>query len=331
MKDKELGKLHEALQKITKHYGKDVVVDMTPEDYEDLRSVSTGSIALDTKLRIGGFPEGRIIEIFGPESSGKSTLGYHTLKNVQAKGGRVAIIDMEYTFTREYGEMLGMNVDEILLFHPDCGEEALEITENLVSSGEVRCIMIDSVAALVPKAEIEGEMGDSKMGLQARLMSQALRKLTAKASKNNCMLIFINQTRQKIGVVYGNPETTAGGTALKFYASVRIRMSRKEVIKDGGDIAGYKCELIIIKSKVGPAGSKVSFDMLYGEGISRIGEIIDLSMELGLIYNKGPWYYYDGTQIGQGKDAVKNMLEDNPELEKELTDKIMSALQTKIL
>lgn len=293
---------------------------------EKVESISTGSIGLDYALGVGGLPKGRIVEIFGPESSGKTTLALHVIAEAQKQGGIAAFIDAEHAFDRFYAKKLGVDIDDLLVSQPDNGEQALEIAENLIRSGAIDVIVIDSVAALTPKSEIEGEMGDSKMGLQARLMSQAMRKLTASISKTGAVCIFINQLREKIGVMFGNPETTTGGNALKFYSSVRIDIRKVSQIKDGENILGNRVKVKVVKNKVAPPFKKAEFDILYGEGISLIGEIIDLGVEMNVIKKSGSWFSYNETKLGQGRDALKRLLEENPELCDELHDKIMEAL-----
>jgi recombination protein RecA len=293
---------------------------------DNIEVISTGSIGLNTALGVGGFPKGRVIEIYGPESSGKTTLAIHAIAEAQKKGGIAAFIDAEHAFDRFYAEKLGVNIAELLVSQPDNGEQALEIADNLIRSGAIDIIVIDSVAALTPKSEIDGEMGDSKMGLQARLMSQALRKLTATISKTGCCCVFINQLREKIGIMFGNPETTTGGNALKFYSSVRIDIRRSSQIKDGDIAAGNRVKVKVVKNKVAPPFRSVEFDIMFGEGISKAGEIIDIGVEKGIIKKAGSWFSYEETKLGQGRDAVKQTLADNPELATELENKIMSVL-----
>jgi recombination protein RecA len=288
----------------------------------DVPSISTGSISLDMALGVGGFPRGRVIEIYGPESSGKTTLAIHAVAEAQKKGGIAAIIDAEHAFDRFYAEKLGVDVENLLISQPDNGEQALEITDHLIRSGAIDVIVIDSVAALTPKAEIEGEMGDSRMGLQARLMSQALRKLTANINRTNTCCIFINQLREKIGVMFGNPETTTGGNALKFYATVRIDIRKIGQIKEGDDVSGNRTRVKIVKNKLAPPFKKAEFDIVYGEGISKVGEIVDLSVEQNIVKKSGSWFSYGETKLGQGREAVKQLLKDNPELADELENKI---------
>ena len=293
---------------------------------DKVESISTGSLGLDYALGIGGLPKGRIVEIFGPESSGKTTLALHVIAESQKQGGIAAFIDAEHAFDRFYAKKLGVDVENLLISQPDCGEQALEIAENLIRSGAIDVIVVDSVAALTPKSEIEGEMGDSKMGLQARLMSQAMRKLTATISKTGCVCIFINQLREKLGVMFGNPETTTGGNALKFYSSVRLDIRKVSQIKDGENIHGNRVKVKVVKNKVAPPFKKAEFDILYGEGISLTGEIIDLGVEMGVIKKSGSWFSYNETKLGQGRDALKRLLDENPELCEELYAKIMDAL-----
>jgi recombination protein RecA len=314
------------LEKIEKSYGKGTIMRMGDDAVEDIPFIPSGSISLDIAMGIGGYPRGRVIEIYGPESSGKTTLALHAIAESQKEGGIAAFIDAEHAFDRFYSEKLGVDVENLLVSQPDNGEQALEITDHLIRSGAIDIIVIDSVAALTPKAEIEGEMGDSKMGLQARLMSQALRKLTSNISKTRTCVIFINQLREKIGVMFGNPETTTGGNALKFYASVRIDVRKVGQLKDGEEMIGSRTRAKIVKNKVAPPFKKAEFDLLYGEGISRIGEVIDLGVELNIIKKSGSWFSYGETKIGQGRDSVKALLADNPELTEEVTLKIKEAL-----
>jgi len=326
--DKEkLKALEITIGKIEKDYGKGTIMKLGDQAVENIQVVSTGSIGLDSALGIGGLPRGRVIEIYGPEASGKTTLAIHAIAEAQKNGGIAAIIDAEHTFDRNYAEKLGVDVENLLISQPDNGEQALEIADNLIRSGALDIIVIDSVAALTPKAEIEGEMGDSKMGLQARLMSQALRKLTANISKTNTSCIFINQLREKIGVMFGNPETTTGGNALKFYASVRLDIRRTNQIKDGEEIIGNRTRVKIVKNKLAPPFKKADFDILYGEGISQLGEIVDLGTDFNIIKKSGSWFSYGETKIGQGRDAVKQILKDNPELYDELKTKVSEALK----
>lgn len=323
----KLKALQATIDKIEKDFGKGTIMKLGDQPKWEMSTIPSGSIALDHALGIGGYPRGRVIEIFGPESSGKTTLAIHAIAEAQKLGGIAAIIDAEHAFDRTYAKKLGVNVDTLLISQPDSGEQALEIADNLIRSGAIDIIVIDSVAALTPKAEIEGEMGDSKMGLQARLMSQALRKLTANISKTNTCCIFINQLRDKIGVLFGNPETTTGGNALKFYASVRIDVRKTTQIKDGEEATGSRTRVKIVKNKVAPPFRKAEFDILFGEGISKIGEIIDLGVEYDIIKKSGSWFSYADTKIGQGREAVKNMLADNPELAQEIEDKVRAALE----
>ncbi len=327
VKAEKLKALQLTMDKIDKNYGKGTIMKMGDQAIEDVPSISSGSIALDVALGVGGYPRGRIIEIFGPESSGKTTLAIHAIAEAQKKGGIAAFIDAEHAFDRFYAESLGVDIENLLISQPDNGEQALEIADHLIRSGAIDIIVIDSVAALTPKAEIEGEMGDSKMGLQARLMSQALRKLTANISKTNISCIFINQLRDKIGVMFGNPETTTGGNALKFYSSVRVDIRRIGQIKSGEDVSGSRTRVKIVKNKIAPPFRKAEFDIMYGEGISKIGEIIDLGVENNIIKKSGSWYSYGEVKLGQGRDAVKEILKDNIELCEELEGKIMRALK----
>jgi recombination protein RecA len=314
------------LDKIEKTYGKGAIMKMGDSPIEELETISSGSISLDSCLGVGGYPKGRIIEIYGPESSGKTTLTLHAIAEAQKKGGIAAFIDAEHAFDRAYAAKLGVDTENLLISQPDNGEQALEITENLIRSGAIDIIVIDSVAALTPKSEIEGEMGDSKMGLQARLMSQALRKLTGTISKTNCCCIFINQLRDKIGVMFGSPETTTGGNALKFYSSMRLDIRRIGQLKDGDSVNGNRVRVKIVKNKVAPPFRSSEFDILYGEGISKVGEIVDLGVDLNVIKKAGSWYSYTETKIGQGRDAAKQTLLDNPDLMDELEVKVREAL-----
>ncbi|MDD2386131.1 MAG: recombinase RecA [Bacteroidales bacterium] len=316
-----------AMGKIEKDYGKGSIMMLGSQPVVDVPVISSGSIALDIALGVGGYPRGRVIEIYGPESSGKTTLAIHAIAEAQKAGGIAAMIDAEHAFDRFYAEKLGVDVENLIISQPDNGEQALEITDNLIRSGAIDIIVIDSVAALTPKAEIEGEMGDSKMGLQARLMSQALRKLTANINKTQTCCIFINQLREKIGVMFGNPETTTGGNALKFYATMRVDIRRIGQIKDSEDITGNRTRVKVVKNKVAPPFRKAEFDIMYGEGISKIGEIIDLGVELEIIKKSGSWFSYGETKLGQGRDAVKNILKDNPELSYEIETKIIEKLK----
>ncbi len=322
----KLKSLKATLDKIDKDFGKGTIMRMGEKPLVDIPSISSGSIALDIAMGIGGYPRGRVVEIFGPESSGKTTLAIHAIAEAQKKGGIAAFIDAEHAFDRFYAEKLGVDLDDLLISQPDWGEQALEIADHLIRSGAVDIIVIDSVAALTPKAEIEGEMGDSKMGLQARLMSQALRKMTAIINKSNVCVIFINQLRDKIGVMFGNPETTTGGNALKFYASLRVDVRRIGQIKDGEDITGNRTRVKIVKNKIAPPFKKAEFDIVYGEGISKVGEIIDLGVELKVIKKSGSWYSYGETKLGQGREGLKQLLLDNHELADELEAKIRAEL-----
>jgi recombination protein RecA len=314
------------LGKLEKTYGKGVVMKLGDKVVEDIASIPTGSINLDLALGIGGYPRGRVIEIYGPESSGKTTLTIHAIAEVQKQGGVAAFIDAEHAFDSSYASALGVDVDNLYISQPDNGEQALEIADHLISSGAVDLVVVDSVAALTPKSEIEGEMGDSKMGLHARLMSQALRKLTATISKTNCTVIFINQIRMKIGVMFGNPETTTGGNALKFYSSVRLDIRRIGAIKNGEDIIGNRTRVKVVKNKVAPPFRKVEFDIMFGAGISRSGEVLDKAVDLDIVKKAGSWFSYGDTKLGQGRDAVKQMIADNPELSEEIETKIKEAL-----
>lgn len=315
------------IEKLEKEYGKGVVMRMSDTRIEPLEVIPTGSLGLDIALGVGGLPKGRVVEIYGPESSGKTTLSMHAIAECQKQGGMAAFIDAEHAFDKSYAEKLGIDTSNLLIAQPDNGEQALEIADNLIRSGAIDIIVIDSVAALVPKAEIEGDMGDSKMGLQARLMSQALRKLTGSISKTNCVCIFINQLRDKIGVMFGSPETTTGGNALKFYASVRLDIRRIGQIKDGDAIVGNRTKVKVAKNKVAPPFRVVEFDINYGEGISKIGEIVDLGVDFEIVKKSGSWFSYNETKIGQGRDAVKQMLIDNPEMALEIENKIRAMAQ----
>ena len=311
------------LDKLDKTYGKGTVMKMGDSPDESVESISSGSLGLDIALGVGGYPKGRVIEIYGPESSGKTTLTLHAIAECQKKGGIAAFIDAEHAFDRFYAEKLGVDIENLIISQPDHGEQALEIADNLIRSGAIDMVVIDSVAALTPKSEIEGEMGDSKMGLHARLMSQALRKLTGSISKTNCTVMFINQLREKIGIMFGNPETTTGGNALKFYASIRLDIRRSTQIKNSdGVVMGNKTRVKIVKNKVAPPFKLAEFDIMYGEGISKVGEIIDLAVEAEIINKSGSWFSYDGTKLGQGRDAVKNLLKDNPDLMETLEAKL---------
>ncbi|HEX8517842.1 MAG TPA: recombinase RecA [Bacteroidia bacterium] len=322
----KLKALQLTLDKLEKTYGKGAIMKMGDAPVENVEVIPTGSLGIDIALGIGGLPKGRVIEIYGPESSGKTTLTLHAIAEVQKAGGIAAFIDAEHAFDRSYAEKLGIDTENLLISQPDNGEQALEIAENLIRSGAIDIIVIDSVAALTPKSEIEGEMGDSKMGLQARLMSQALRKLTGTINKTGCCCIFINQLREKIGVMFGNPETTTGGNALKFYASVRIDIRRIGQIKDGDQVIGNRTRVKIVKNKVAPPFRQVEFDILYGEGISKVGEIIDLGVEHNIIKKSGSWFSYADTKLGQGRDSVKSLFNDNPDLMEEIETKIRVAL-----
>ena len=319
------------MDKIEKNFGKGSIMKMGDDKIEAVEVIPTGSIGLNAALGVGGYPRGRIIEIYGPESSGKTTLAIHAIAEAQKQGGIAAFIDAEHAFDRFYAEKLGVDVDNLLISQPDCGEQALDIAEQLIRSSAIDIIVVDSVAALTPKAEIEGDMGDNRVGLQARLMSQALRKLTSTISKTNTTCIFINQLREKIGVMFGNPETTTGGNALKFYASVRLDIRRVSQIKDGEDVKGNQVRVKIVKNKVAPPFRKAEFDIMFGSGISRSGEIIDLGVQLGIIKKSGSWFSYRDSKLAQGRDASKQMMEDNPELAEEIESQIMSKLTGKEL
>jgi recombination protein RecA len=323
----KLKALQLTLDKLDKTYGKGTVMKMGDSPDESVESISSGSLGLDIALGVGGYPKGRVIEIYGPESSGKTTLTLHAIAECQKKGGIAAFIDAEHAFDRFYAEKLGIDIENLIISQPDHGEQALEITDNLIRSGAIDMVVIDSVAALTPKSEIEGEMGDSKMGLHARLMSQALRKLTGSISKTNCTVMFINQLREKIGIMFGNPETTTGGNALKFYASIRLDIRRSTQIKNSdGVVMGNKTRVKIVKNKVAPPFKLAEFDIMYGEGISKVGEIIDHAVEAEIINKSGSWFSYEGTKLGQGRDSVKNLLKDNPELMETLETKLKELL-----
>tara|TARA_B100000927_G_scaffold78359_1_gene62382 strand:+ start:1228 stop:2229 length:1002 start_codon:yes stop_codon:yes gene_type:complete len=321
-KNEKLKVLELTIGKLEKSYGKGILMKLGDKVDDDVLSIPTGSVSLDLALGVGGYPRGRVIEIFGPESSGKTTLTIHAIAEVQKQGGVAAFIDAEHAFDSSYASALGVDLDNLYISQPDNGEQALEIADHLISSGALDLVIIDSVAALTPKSEIEGEMGDSKMGLHARLMSQALRKLTATIHKTNCTVIFINQIRMKIGVMFGNPETTTGGNALKFYSSVRLDIRRIGAIKNGDEVIGNRTRVKVVKNKVAPPFRKVEFDIMFGKGISRSGEILDIATELGVIQKSGSWFSYNDTKLGQGRDAVKNMISDNPELSEEIELKI---------
>ena len=325
----KLKALQAAMDKIEKSFGKGSIMKMGDDHVQEVEVIPTGSIGLNAALGVGGYPKGRIIEIYGPESSGKTTLAIHAIAEAQKQGGIAAFIDAEHAFDRFYAAKLGVDVDDLLISQPDNGEQALEIAEQLIRSSAIDIIVIDSVAALTPKAEIEGDMGDNRVGLQARLMSQALRKLTSAISKTNTTCIFINQLREKIGVMFGNPETTTGGNALKFYASVRLDIRRATQLKDGDEVIGNQTRVKVVKNKVAPPFRKAEFDIMFGEGISRSGEIIDLGAELGIIKKSGSWYSYNDTKLGQGRDAAKQCIQDNPELSEELEGLIFEALKDK--
>jgi recombination protein RecA len=325
-KEAKLKALKLTLDKLDKTYGKGAVMRMGDSPIEKIDTIPSGSLGLDIALGVGGYPKGRVVEIYGPESSGKTTLTLHAIAEVQKQGGIAAFIDAEHAFDRTYAENLGINTEELIISQPDNGEQALEITDNLIRSGAIDLIIVDSVAALTPKSEIEGEMGDSKMGLQARLMSQALRKLTGTISKTNCCCVFINQLREKIGVMFGNPETTTGGNALKFYASIRLDIRRISQIKDAEGVTGNRARVKVVKNKVAPPFRQAEFDIIYGRGISKVGEIIDLGVEKEIVKKAGSWFSYGDTKLGQGRDAVRQLLEDNPELSEEIEAKIITAI-----
>lgn len=316
------------IDKLEKSYGKGVVMKMDDKNVVAVEVISTGSFGLDMALGVGGFPKGRVVEIYGPESSGKTTLAMSCIAEAQKKGGLCAFIDAEHAFDQFYAQKLGINIGDLLISQPDDGEQALEIADNLIRSGAIDVIVIDSVAALVPRAEIEGDMGDSKVGLQARLMSQALRKLTGTINKTGCICIFINQLREKIGVMFGNPETTTGGNALKFYASVRLDIRRIGQIKEGDEITGNRTKVKVAKNKVAPPFRVIEFDIMYGKGISRVGEVLDMAVENNIVQKSGSWFSYSGTKLGQGRDAVKELLEDNPEMIKDIESKLKEKLMS---
>ena len=323
----KLKALKAAMEKIEKDFGKGSIMKLGEERIDNIQVIPTGSIALDYALGVGGYPRGRIVEIYGPESSGKTTLAIHAIAEAQKQGGIAAFIDAEHAFDRFYAANLGVNVDELLISQPDNGEQALDIADQLIRSAAVDIIVIDSVAALTPKAELEGDMGDNKVGLQARLMSQALRKLTATINKTNTTCIFINQLREKIGVMFGNPETTTGGNALKFYASVRLDIRKSQSIKDGETIIGNEVKVKVVKNKVAPPFRRAEFEIMYGEGICRVGEVVDLGVDFNILEKSGSWYSYNGSKLGQGKEATKGVLRDNPELCDEITAKIYEAMK----
>jgi recombination protein RecA len=326
-KEAKLKALQLTLDKLDKTYGKGTVMKMGDKAVEEVETISSGSLGLDLALGVNGYPKGRIIEIYGPESSGKTTLTLHAIAEAQKAGGIAAFIDAEHAFDRNYAEKLGVDIENLIISQPDNGEQALEIAENLIRSGAIDVVVIDSVAALTPKSEIEGEMGDSKMGLHARLMSQALRKLTATISKTHCTVFFINQLREKIGVMFGNPETTTGGNALKFYASVRLDIRKSSQIKDGETVIGNRTKVKVVKNKVAPPFRTAEFDIMYGEGVSKTGEILDLAVEFEIIKKSGSWFSYGDTKLGQGRDAVKALIKDNPELADELEIKIKEKIK----
>ncbi|WP_396211830.1 recombinase RecA [Flavobacterium sp.] len=326
-KEAKLKALQLTLDKLDKTYGKGTVMKMGDKAVEEVETISSGSLGLDLALGVNGYPKGRIIEIYGPESSGKTTLTLHAIAEAQKAGGIAAFIDAEHAFDRNYAEKLGVDIENLIISQPDNGEQALEIAENLIRSGAIDIVVIDSVAALTPKSEIEGEMGDSKMGLHARLMSQALRKLTGTISKTHCTVFFINQLREKIGVMFGNPETTTGGNALKFYASVRLDIRRSSQIKDGENVIGNRTKVKVVKNKVAPPFKVAEFDIMYGEGVSKTGEILDLAVEFEIIKKAGSWFSYGETKLGQGRDAVKLLIKDNPELADELEQKIKAHIK----
>ncbi|MBL0910754.1 MAG: recombinase RecA [Bacteroidia bacterium] len=328
-KDEKLMKLDAlklTLDKLEKEYGKGTVMRLGDRNVDNIEAIPSGSLSLDLALGVGGYPRGRVIEIYGPESSGKTTLTIHAIAEAQKQGGIAAFIDAEHAFDRFYAEKLGVDINNLLISQPDNGEQALEIADHLIRSGAIDIIVIDSVAALVPKSELEGEMGDSKMGLQARLMSQALRKLTATINKTGCTCIFINQLREKIGVMFGNPETTTGGNALKYYSSIRLDIRRIGQIKDGEDVVGNRARVKVVKNKVAPPFRQAEFDIMYGEGVSKVGEVLDMAVELNVVKKSGAWFSYGDTKLGQGRDAVKQLLKDNPELCEELEQKIKDVI-----
>ena len=325
--NEKLKALKAAMEKIEKDFGKGSIMKLGEEKIDNIKVIPTGSITLDYALGVGGYPRGRIVEIYGPESSGKTTLALHAIAEAQKQGGIAAFIDAEHAFDRFYAANLGVNVDELLISQPDNGEQALDIADQLIRSAAVDIIVIDSVAALTPKAELEGDMGDNKVGLQARLMSQALRKLTATINKTNTTCIFINQLREKIGVMFGNPETTTGGNALKFYASVRLDIRKSQSIKDGDTIIGNEVKVKVVKNKVAPPFRRAEFEIMYGEGICRVGEVVDLGVNFGILEKSGSWYSYSGSKLGQGKEATKGVLRDNPELCDEITARIYEAMR----
>ncbi|HLN54144.1 MAG TPA: recombinase RecA [Lentimicrobium sp.] len=329
--NEKLKALQLTIDRIEKSYGKGAIMKLGGAPVEEMPSISTGSISLDNALGVNGLPKGRVIEIYGPESSGKTTLAMHAISESQKNGGIAAFIDAEHAFDRFYAQKLGVNIDDLLVSQPDNGEQALEIAENLIRSGAIDIIVIDSVAALTPRSEIEGEMGDSKVGLQARLMSQALRKLTSTISKTGCCCIFINQLREKIGVMFGNPETTTGGNALKFYASVRLDIRRISQIKDNDNVIGNRVKVKVVKNKVAPPFRQGEFDIIYGEGISKLGEIIDLGVDKNIIKKSGSWFSFNDTKLGQGRDSVKKLLQDNPELADELEKLVRTSLKEELL